>query len=42
MFELSEVNKYDTVLDVACGPGLVTTAFATKANMLLELTLPLQ
>ena len=32
MFELSEVNKYDTVLDVACGPGLVTTAFATKAK----------
>ncbi len=30
MYEISEVNKYDTVLDIACGPGLVTTAFSTK------------
>jgi ubiquinone/menaquinone biosynthesis C-methylase UbiE len=32
MYELSEVNKNDTVLDIACGPVLVTTAFATKAK----------
>ena len=32
MYELSGVNKYDTVLDIACGPGLVTTAFAIEAK----------
>lgn len=32
MYKLSEVNEYDTVLDIACGPGLVTTAFAKKAK----------
>ncbi len=32
MYDLSGVNKDDTVLDIACGPGLVTTAFATKAK----------
>jgi ubiquinone/menaquinone biosynthesis C-methylase UbiE len=32
MYDLSGVNKYDNVLDIACGPGLVTTAFAKKAK----------
>jgi ubiquinone/menaquinone biosynthesis C-methylase UbiE len=32
MFDLTGVNKKDTVLDLACGPGLVTTAFASQAK----------
>jgi len=32
MFDLTGVNEEDTVLDIACGPGLVTTAFASRAQ----------
>ncbi len=32
MFDLTGVNEEDNVLDIACGPGLVTTAFASKAK----------
>lgn len=32
MFDLTAVNENDNVLDVACGPGLVTAAFASKAK----------
>ena len=32
MFEVTGVTNDDTVLDVACGPGLVSCAFATIAN----------
>ena len=32
MFDLTGVNKKDTVLDIACGSGLVTTAFASPAK----------
>lgn len=32
MFDLTGVSKEDTVLDIACGSGLVTTAFALKAK----------
>lgn len=32
MFSLSQVNSSDTVLDVACGSGLVSCAFASKAK----------
>ena len=30
LLELSGVTGHDTVLDVACGPGLVACAFATR------------
>jgi SAM-dependent methyltransferase len=32
LIELSEVRKDDTVLDVACGPGIVTCEFAKHAG----------
>ena len=32
MFDLTGVDEEDTVLDIACGPGLVTTAFASRAK----------
>ncbi len=32
LLEMSGVGAQDTVLDVACGPGLVATAFAAKAK----------
>ncbi len=32
MLEMSGVNGQDNVLDVACGPGLVATAFAARAG----------
>jgi ubiquinone/menaquinone biosynthesis C-methylase UbiE len=32
LLELSGVNSDDTVLDVACGPGIVACAFATRAR----------
>jgi ubiquinone/menaquinone biosynthesis C-methylase UbiE len=32
MFELTGINENDTVLDIACGPGLVTAAFASRAK----------
>jgi ubiquinone/menaquinone biosynthesis C-methylase UbiE len=32
LLEMSEVGSQDTVLDVACGPGLVATAFAARVK----------
>lgn len=32
MFDITGVRAEDTVLDIACGSGLVTTAFASKAE----------
>lgn len=32
LLEFSGVNSSDTVLDVACGPGIVACAFATRAK----------
>ncbi len=32
MLEAANVTAQDTVLDVACGPGLVSCAFAAKAE----------
>lgn len=39
MLEVSGVSGQDTVLDVACGPGLVATAFAAKAKQVTGIDL---
>jgi SAM-dependent methyltransferase len=36
---MSGVGEQDTVLDVACGPGLVATAFATRAKQVTGIDL---
>lgn len=35
LIELSGVSSADTVLDVACGPGLVACEFAPYANRVM-------
>ena len=39
LLEMSGVGAQDTVLDVACGPGLVATAFATRAKQVTGIDL---
>ncbi len=39
LLELSGVTGHDTVLDVACGPGLVACAFATRARQVTGIDL---
>lgn len=39
LLEMSGVGEQDTVLDVACGPGLVATAFAARAKQVAGIDL---
>lgn len=39
LLEMSGVSNQDTLLDVACGPGLVATAFAAKAKQVTGIDL---